>query len=85
MNGFESVRRFAISLEQEVGGDGLQVAIFQAGVIPGTYSVVNITGWESSLQANLLSTALLVTYFLPFPPQTRVKGKRASETTHPHR
>ncbi|KAJ5150186.1 hypothetical protein N7448_001764 [Penicillium atrosanguineum] len=65
MDDFGSVKRFATSLEEEVGADGLQVAILNAGVAPGTYSVVKKTGWESALQVNVLSTALLAICVLP--------------------
>jgi NAD(P)-dependent dehydrogenase (short-subunit alcohol dehydrogenase family) len=65
MNDFGSIKQFATNLEQEVGADGLQVAILNAGVAPGTYSVVKKTGWESALQVNVLSTALLAICVIP--------------------
>nr|ADY16687.1 TqaC [Penicillium aethiopicum] len=65
MDDFGSVKRFATSLEEEVGADGLQVAILNAGIAPGTYSVAKETGWESSLQVNVLSTAFLAICLLP--------------------
>ncbi|KAG0155443.1 hypothetical protein PDIDSM_1020 [Penicillium digitatum] len=69
MNDFGSVKHFATGLAQEVGADGLQVAILNAGVAPGTYSVVKETGWESALQVNVLSTALLAICILPLLKQ----------------
>jgi NAD(P)-dependent dehydrogenase (short-subunit alcohol dehydrogenase family) len=77
MNDFGSVKQFATNLEQEVGADGLQVAMLNAGVAPGTYSAAKETGWESALQVNVLSTALLAICVIPLL-------KRGSERTgHP--
>lgn len=62
MGNYGSVRSFASQVEKEI--DRLDLVILNAGISPNDYIVGN-EGWESILQVNVMSTALLGLLLLP--------------------
>ena len=62
MNSFSSIERFARRAKKELAR--LDVVVLSAGVSPKDY-VVESEGWESTLQVNVLGTALLGLLLLP--------------------
>jgi len=61
---FDSVKAFAARFERESGGV-LDLLVLNAGVANSTYEQTQ-DGWETMLQVNHLSTALLALRLLPF-------------------
>ncbi|GIC94577.1 uncharacterized protein Aud_001906 [Aspergillus udagawae] len=80
MSDFESVKQFATKLE-EVTVDGLDVAILNAGIAAPNYTVIETTGWESSLQVNVLSTALLAIRLMPLLRRAAARSGQPSQLT----
>jgi NAD(P)-dependent dehydrogenase (short-subunit alcohol dehydrogenase family) len=78
MGSFDSVRSFAAQIEKEVAT--LDVAVLNAGIAPPKYSTAK-TGWESALQVNIHSTALLAILLMPKLKQTTSKTGRLSQLT----
>ena len=72
MGNYASVQKFAARIEREL--PRLDVAILNAGISPNDY-VVGVEGWESTLQVNVMATALLGLLLLP-------KLQTSSATTH---
>ena len=72
MGDYASVQRFAARIEKDM--PRLDVAILNAGISPNDY-VVGTEGWESTLQINVMATALLGLLLLP-------KMKASTAATH---
>ena len=62
MGSFASVQNFAARIEKET--PHLDVVILNAGISPYDYAM-SVEGWESTLQVNVISTALLGLLLLP--------------------
>ena len=75
MSDYNSVQNFAKRASEELGH--LDVAILNAGVSPKEY-VVGPEGWESTLQVNVMSTALLGLLLLP-----KMKASKSSDQDTP--
>ncbi|CAG8960283.1 hypothetical protein HYFRA_00012803 [Hymenoscyphus fraxineus] len=78
MSSFESVKTFAAQIQAQV--DRLDVAVLNAGIAPPKYATEK-TGWESALQVNVLSTALLAILLMPKLKDTAAKAGRLSQLT----
>ena len=76
MSNYTSVQQFAKRASDELRH--LDVLILNAGVSPKEY-IVGSEGWESTLQVNVMSTALLGLLLLP-----KMKASKASEQYPPH-
>lgn len=81
MGSFESVRAFVKMLEKEVGNDNLDVAVLNAGIAAPKYEINESTGWETALQINILSTALLAILLMPILKRTASKSGQPSQLT----
>ena len=62
MGDYASVQKFAARVEKEL--PRLDVAVLNAGISPNDY-IVGVEGWESTLQVNVMATALLGLLLLP--------------------
>ncbi|AEO62459.1 uncharacterized protein THITE_2140739 [Thermothielavioides terrestris NRRL 8126] len=80
MASFASVRAFAARVRQHVHDDHgrLDIAILNAGIASSNFTATP-DGWETSLQVNVLSTALLALHLLP------LLQRRASNNQPEHR
>ena len=58
MRSWSSIREFVRGLREEVGDEGLDVALLNAGVVQFSYQMSD-EGWEQTLQVNLLGSTLL--------------------------
>ena len=76
MSNYTSVQQFAKRASDELRH--LDVVILNAGVSPKEY-VVGPEGWESTLQVNVMGTALLGLLLLP-----KLKASKSSEQETPH-
>ena len=76
MSNYTSVQQFAERASNELAH--LDVLILNAGISPKEY-VVGSEGWESTLQVNVMSTALLGMLLLP-----KMKASKTSELDPPH-
>ncbi|EAW12191.1 uncharacterized protein ACLA_061530 [Aspergillus clavatus NRRL 1] len=81
MDDFQSVKQFATKLEEEVAVDGLDVAILNAGILAPNYTAIESTGWESTLQVNVLSTALLAIRLMPLLKRAAERNGQPSQLT----
>ena len=72
MGNYTSVQRFAARVEKEL--PSLDIAVLNAGVSPNDY-MVGVEGWESTIQVNVMATALLGLLLLP-------KLRDSQATTH---
>lgn len=65
----KSVRAFADRVDEELSGGGegavLHAAVLNAGVYKPEFERAETTGWEVTLQTNVLSTSLLALMLLP--------------------
>ncbi|MDI1487785.1 MAG: hypothetical protein OHK93_007057 [Ramalina farinacea] len=59
---YTSVQKFAARVEKEISR--LDVAVLNAAISPNDY-IVGVEGWESTLQVNVMATALLGLLLLP--------------------
>ncbi|PWY78209.1 NAD(P)-binding protein [Aspergillus heteromorphus CBS 117.55] len=64
-NSFASVRAFPQTLSSTLGSSTLDVAVLNAGIAAPRYAVNKTTGWESALQVNIISTAMLAIALMP--------------------
>lgn len=76
---FASVQEFCAALEKEVAPTGLDVALLSAGVAPPGYKL-SPEGWDTVLQVNVLSTALMGLLVIPL---LRKRGETSPGST-PH-
>jgi NAD(P)-dependent dehydrogenase (short-subunit alcohol dehydrogenase family) len=74
LSNFESVKSFIKNLEAELRGQGLHIALLNAGLANPTF-IKNPNGYEEALQVNVLSTALMVILLLPLLRQTAKEGE----------
>ncbi|PYH87603.1 NAD(P)-binding protein, partial [Aspergillus ellipticus CBS 707.79] len=68
LESFASVREFLRALDETLQKEDngvLDVALLNAGIAAPRYSVNKQTGWESALQVNVLSTAMLAVGLMP--------------------
>ncbi|RDL40502.1 uncharacterized protein BP5553_00481 [Venustampulla echinocandica] len=79
MASYDSVRAFVRDLR--VKTSTLDVALLNAGIAPPKYTANPTTGWESALQTNIISTALLAILIIPQLKHTAVKTGRPSQLT----
>ena len=74
MDQFQSVKRFADRVDQEV--NQLDVAVLNAGLWNRDYATSLSEGWEETLQVNTLSTTLLALLLLP-----KLRDSSSAEST----
>jgi NAD(P)-dependent dehydrogenase (short-subunit alcohol dehydrogenase family) len=79
MSNYDSIRTFAKNLRTKV--DTLDVALLNAGIAPPKYVTNPATGWESALQTNVISTALVAIFIMPQLKETAAKTGRPSQLT----
>lgn len=79
LESFASVHAFAARVRKYVDEEGgrLDIGIMNAGLASGEFNLTR-DGWERSLQANVLSTALLSLQLLPLLLQTRERDPSSS-------
>lgn len=79
MSSFDSVKAFATQVEGKI--DKLDIAVLNAGIAPPKYVANPSTGYESALQVNILSTALLAILLIPKLRDTASKTDSPSQLT----
>jgi NAD(P)-dependent dehydrogenase (short-subunit alcohol dehydrogenase family) len=75
LSNFNSVYSFIEDLEAELKGEGLHIALLNAGLANPTF-IKNSNGYEEALQVNVLSTAVMATLLLPILRRTTKKGDK---------
>jgi NAD(P)-dependent dehydrogenase (short-subunit alcohol dehydrogenase family) len=73
LSSFDSVHTFIKTLEAELTGNGLHIALLNAGLANPTF-IKNPNGYEEALQVNVLSTAFMTVLILPLLRQSTRKG-----------
>ena len=76
MSHYSSVQHFVKRADEEL--DHLDIVVLNAGISPKTYALSS-EGWESMMQVNVMSTALLGLLLLP-----KLKASKTSQLEVPH-